>query len=154
LNRLLFRICIVIISLVILLLLAAPLMLYQWGLSNVDGRPQRPTHMASTAEQARIWKQAGGAEPAVVEPINPYGFFVRFFVDSYRETASERAAYWIARSYLPEHRRGSTMLEWHGGVAALTIWITRNWSTEEILTVAAETVSADPKAPLKTPRQE
>ena len=53
---------------------------------------------------------------------------------------------------LPEHRLESGGTAWHVGVSALTIWLTRNWSTEEILTIASQTVSADPKAPLKTPK--
>lgn len=152
--RLLFRICVALLGLVILLILVAPLILYSWGLSNVDGRPQRPLRMVSSVEQTRIWKKAGGSEPAVVESMNPCGFFGRFLDDSHRAPAGEVAAYWIARSYLLEHRREPGMAAWHGSIAALTIWITRNWSTEEILTAASQTVSDDPRAPLKIPKRQ
>ncbi|XHS77795.1 hypothetical protein ACFJGW_19075 [Burkholderiaceae bacterium UC74_6] len=150
--RLLLRLFAIVTSLIFLLVLATPLLLYQWGLSNVEGRPLRPTHMADAAEQARIWKQAGGDGTAAVDAMNPYGFFVRFFADSGRTTPGETVAYWIARSYLPEHRREPGMAAWHVSVAALTIWLTRNWSTEEILTVASQAVSADRREPMKTPK--
>ena len=152
--RLLFRLFATVSGLAILLVLAAPLILYAWGLSTVDGRPQRPVQMASSVEQSRIWKQAGGSEPTVVKKMNPYGFFGRYLDDHYRAPSGEVAAYWIARAYLLEHRREPGMGAWHGGAAALTIWITRNWSTEEILTVAAQTVSADPRAPLTPPKKQ
>ncbi len=153
-TRLFIRVSASAVALVLLLALITPMLLYMWGLSNVDGRPQRPTHMATYEEQSRIWKQAGGDGRFVIQAMNPFGFFGRFLVDSYRAPAGEHAAYWIARSYLRERRRGQGMAAWHTEVAALTIWITRNWSVEEILTAASEAVSADPRAPLRIPRKQ
>lgn len=152
--RLFIRVCASVVSLVLLLALIAPILLYPWGLSNVDGRPQRPISMATAEEQSRIWMQAGGGTKVAVQAMNPFGFFGRYLGDSYVAPAGEVAAYWIARSYLLEHRGGEGMAAWHAGVAALTIWITRNWSAEEILTAASEAVSADPRAPLRVPRRQ
>lgn len=153
-SRLFIRVSASVVSLVLLLALIAPILLYLWGLSNVDGRPQRPNNMATSEEQSRIWKKAGGGGHVAVQAMNPFGFFGRFLGDSYVAPAGEVAAYWIARSYLLEHRRGEGMAAWHTGVAALTIWITRNWSAEEILTAASAAVSADPRAPLRVPRKQ
>jgi len=124
--RLLLRMFTVIVGLAVLLVSAAPLVLYQCGLSNVDGRPQRPSKMADAAEQARIWKQAGGHGTAVVGALNPYGFLAHFFSESSRAVPSETVAYRIARSYLPEHPREPGAAAWHMSVAAFTIWLTRN----------------------------
>lgn len=59
-SRLFIRVSAVVVSLGLLLALTVPVLLYLWGLSNVDGRPQRPISMAAADEQSRIWKQAGG----------------------------------------------------------------------------------------------
>jgi hypothetical protein len=153
-SRLFIRVGACLVGLVVLLALIGPPLLYLWGLSNVDGRPQRPISMATSEEQSRLWQQAGGSGRVAIQVMNPFGFFGRFLGDSYVAPAGEAAACWIARAYLLEHRRGQSMAAWHASVAALTIWITRNWSAEEILTAASEAVSADPRAPLRVPRKQ
>ena len=153
-KRVLFRMVGAIVCTMLLLILLVPLGLYQWGLSNVDGRPQRPSAKADASEMARIWKQAGGEGAVVIAPMNPYGALISVVAHDRRPPPGEVLAYWIARSYLLEHRRGAGTAGWHGSVAALTIWLTRHWSADELLTVASQTVSADPRAPLKVPSRQ
>ena len=152
--RLLRRALIALVCTSLVLILVAPLALYGYGLSGVDGRPERPVQMASQAEQQRIWNHARGVGPVVIKPMNPYGFVLDFFNGQMRPPAGEILPYWIARAYLPEHRLNEGNLSWHLSCAALTIWISRNWSAEEILTVASRTVPPDRRAPLVAPKKQ
>lgn len=47
------------------------------------------------------------------------------------------AAWQVASAHLLIHRRSTGMSWWHLSGAALTIWVTRNWSTEQILSQAS-----------------
>lgn len=152
--RLLRRALIALVGTFLALILVAPLALYMYGLSGVDGRPERPVQMASEAEQQRIWNQARGVGPVVIKQMNPYGYALDFFNGRVRPPAGEILPYWIARTYLLEHRLNSGTLSWHLSSAALTIWISRNWSAEEILTVASRTVPPDRRAPLVVPKKQ
>ncbi|MEJ1966761.1 MAG: hypothetical protein WDO56_36540 [Gammaproteobacteria bacterium] len=49
-----------------------------------------------------------------------------------------KAAWIIARDYNMSHLRRRETLWWHLSGAALTIWLTRNWTSDEILRVASE----------------
>ena len=46
-------------------------------------------------------------------------------------------AWSVARSYNATHLDDRRMLWWHASGAALTIWLTRNWTQEQILAAAA-----------------
>jgi hypothetical protein len=50
------------------------------------------------------------------------------------------AAWIVARSYNYSHLQHNQALWWHLSGAALTIWITRNWTSDQILSRAAELV--------------
>lgn len=121
----------------VLLVVSSPLWLYALGLSFIEGRPERPTAMASAEDQARVWQLAGGQGAPVVESTNPY----RLVLDLWRETDTrpgERVAMWVSGDYVIGHQKGKNgMAGWHLSNAALTIWLTRNWSTEDLLTTAS-----------------
>ncbi|WP_141832678.1 hypothetical protein [Herbaspirillum sp. SJZ107] len=136
--RLVRRFIVVTACAMLALLLALPLVLYWKGLSDIDGRPPKPQQLASLEQQALVWRRAGGQGKRNIEPMNPYSYIVRIFSDSAcLASPEERLAWSFASTYLREHRRQAGMSAWHLSGAALTIWLTRNWTTEEILSAAA-----------------
>jgi hypothetical protein len=135
-----FRLLLALVLALVLLIAASPLLLYALGLSGVEGRPERPTVMASAEEQARVWKLARGEGTPVVQTLNPYGVVLDLWSDSPPSPPAEHLAYWVASSHLAEHRpplRGTG--SWHLQCAALSIWLTRHWTAEELLTAAYRT---------------
>jgi hypothetical protein len=136
--RQLFRYSAILIATSAMLMLASPLALYWLGLSGVEGLPSKPPKLASKDQQAQVWRQARGDGIPAVEVMNPYAVLFRLFAASPRRTPpSELVTWWVASGYLSEHRRHKGMGWWHLSGTALTIWLSRNWSTEEILSAAA-----------------
>lgn len=100
-----------------------PGLLYLLGLALAGGRP-KPAECSS--------------EPrAGYHAMNPWRFTAQFFDKDVMKKVPEveREAFWIARRHLwRQPQRG--MLRWHLSSTALTIWITRHWSTAQIADTA------------------
>jgi len=119
------------------LLLASPYILYRVGLHGVEGRPQKPGQLATEQQQASVWKAARGEGAPQIGTMNPYSMAAGFLIEpGARTPAGERIAWQVASDYLLTHRRRQGTLWWHLSGAALMIWLTRNWSDEEILSAA------------------
>jgi hypothetical protein len=109
-----------------------PGLLYLLGLALVEGWPKpadrAPSGIAACSSDPRTGRQ----------PMNPWSFTAQFFgQDAMKKKVPdvEREAYWVARRHLsrqPQHG----MLRWHLSSTALTIWITRHWSTAQIADTA------------------
>jgi hypothetical protein len=123
----------------VLLALAAftPWILYEVALSLVSGRPQAPKLEPSATEVAEVWKEFKGTGVPKVEPLNPISYF-KGFSEPERTHASSRLAWSVARVHNAERMRVKGNLWWHLSVAAVTIWLTRNWSIEQLVAKAAE----------------
>ncbi len=151
--RVLLRITGGVALLLIVLLLAAPALLYRRGLNAIDGRPARPQVAASEQERDRIWRQAGGSGARTIDPTNPYRLTLDLLSGHGKPPAGEAIAFWISRAYAVKHCDRARVPH-HLCTAALTIWLTRHWTTDDLLTLGAQTVSADPRAPLVTPARQ
>ena len=109
-----------------------PGLLYLLGLALAGGRP-------TPADRAPSGVAACSSEPrAGYQPMNPWRFAAQFFdkdVMKKKVPEVEREAFWIARRHLwRQPQRG--MPRWHLSSTALTIWITRHWSTAQIAVTA------------------
>lgn len=122
------------------LLLIFPLILYWMGLNAVDGRPEKPRQLATIEEQSIIWKHARGTCTPHVSADDPYSYLASIlFAQSKKHTPPDQlVTWWVARDYLSTHKRYKGMGWWHLSGAALTIWLSRNWTTEEILSGVAQ----------------
>lgn len=117
--------------------LASPLVLYGLGLSGVDGRPPKPLQRASMAQQELAWKRARGGGVPRIDPMNPYSLAIGLLAaPEARTPPGQLVAWWVASGYLREHQRHKGMGWWHLSGAALAIWVSRNWTSEEILSAA------------------
>lgn len=141
-----FRRFIVIASCVMFaLLLTIPLALYGLGLNGVDGRPQKPERLAPLAQQNVVWQQLHGSGRPHVSQDDPYSYVGSLlFLQPEQTSSSRRVCWWVAREYLQTHRRHKGMGSWHLSGAALSIWLSRNWTSEEILSRAAQLQRSNP----------
>lgn len=117
----------------ITLLLLLPGIVYLVALDRVDGRPT-PANPSGYGEEAINASWVGCYEhlPLRVEATNPWNYVGRFiYGDPLRTTPGERAAWRVAATHNSNHPLESGFW-WHPSGAALTIWITRNWSAEQI----------------------
>lgn len=119
--------------------LLAPGAFYVVGLQGVVGRPSRPPVVVSAEAQRWVWQQVRGAGRPHVEPMNPYTLALSISgVSGTRSSPGELVVWTVAADYLSQHRAFRGMGWWHLSGAALSIWISRAWSTEEILSAAAD----------------
>lgn len=128
----------VLLGLVVGFIALSPMLLYWYGLSMVDGRPMKPTARATMEEKQRVWYEYARETGAPTVPqMNPYGYAYQFVDESYRYDKGGLLARGVATEYLSEHRKTQGMAGWHLSGAALTIWVSRNWTEDEIINAAA-----------------
>lgn len=121
---------------------AAPWGLYELGLLNIDGRPSAPAVSQLTSEDdALLRREFRVHSPISVTRLSPWSYFASLVVSDSKEHKEESgvdAAWLIARQYNASHLKDRRTIWWHLSGAALTIWITRNWSPIQVLSRAAE----------------
>ena len=71
------------------------------------------------------------------EASHPYSFAMTLLVKKDPGVQPEQLIVWrLAAGYLISHQRHKGMGWWHLSGAALTIWLSRHWTQEEILSAA------------------
>ena len=118
---------------VVALLAALPGIVYAIGLAKVHGRPTPadPT-LYSQAAIAAAWQQCRETQPVKVKASNPWRVARRFLLGApLSADPGERSAWRIASTHNASNPVGNN-LWWHTSGVALTIWVTRHWSAEEI----------------------
>jgi hypothetical protein len=78
-----------------------------------------------------------GKGAPVIPKLNPYTYLV-VTGELGAEKPGVLVAWHVASGHVLEHRRYKGMLWWHLAGASLTIWLTRNWSAEQLLSKVAE----------------
>lgn len=111
---------------------AAPWVLYWKGLNEIEGRPTAATHRATTEQIDGLFKKLRLTQPAQIRPMSPYSYLLQGGTSE----PSARVAWVVARSYNGKHL--SDRRYWHLSGAALTVWLTRNWTPTELIAAAAE----------------
>ena len=132
------------VALSLALCLLAPWLAYEAALARLPALPERPRSLATPPQQDEAWRQAGGEGPLVVEPMNPYGFVVALITRD-RVRPGEELADWVARDHLVAQRAEGGMLGWQVSNAALTVWLTRHWSAQELAS-AAYAIASRPRS--------
>lgn len=119
-----------------------PWIAYAIGLANLDGRPTSPAAGRLSVEQAESLhislRKAGVLD---VPQLSPWQYAIDFVKGpELLESGGVAAARLVARHYAGSHvktRRASALSL---SATALTIWLTRNWTSDEILAAAYEIV--------------
>jgi hypothetical protein len=125
----------------------APLGLYTWGLSNVSGRPSPPAPCHPTlADRALLEHSLRMSQPFTVKPLSPWAYIHFILEDDARNPAAGgiEATWLVAQYYNTQHLKDRRGIAWHLSGAALTIWITRHWSADEVLCGAVEVTRHSP----------
>ncbi len=117
---------------IIIFIVALPGALYIVGIIMVDGKPIPPDKLASPEEQIQIFQhiEKNGTQPKITR-LNPWSYSL--MVASLEIPHGVRPASLVARSYNQNHIKNHRMLYWHLSSASMTIWVSRNWTSEEIL---------------------
>ena len=118
----------------------APWVLYRVGLSNLSGRPSKPKiEKLDEAKSQKIWKLLNENGPVEFESLTPWHYAFQFIgLQKEKMSPGERTAYFVARAYASNNLKNRKMIYWHLSSTSLTIWLTRNWSGDQILSKAFE----------------
>jgi hypothetical protein len=112
--------------------IAAPWLIYWFGLSEIEGYPTPATHTVTAEQIDSLFKRLRISQPVQIDPISPYSYVLQ----GVHQSASARIAWVIARSHNANHL--SDHRYWHLSGAALTIWLTRNWTPTELIARGVE----------------
>lgn len=120
--------------------LLLPWMFYGIGLGNIQGRPVLPTQGKLADDEAiRIWRELKEKDPIRVVKLNPYHYALLLIgIGSPEQAPGERIAWYVARDHNATNLKDRRNLYRHLSGAALTVWLTRNWSAQQLLIKAKE----------------
>ena len=146
-----------IISIGVAIILVAALLpwgIYLTALANIVDRPALPEVTAlSEQEEEAIWFGSGEKGPMEIEVLSPWYYVLKLSRGGVVEPApGERIASFIARDHNSRNLKDKRMLYWHVSGAALTVWLTRNWTSEQILAKAYELHGAEQSTPKPVPQ--
>jgi hypothetical protein len=137
-RTILRKIIVALVCSVVLLAVGLPLSLYWMGLGNIEGRPQPIASTDIAADTALLQQKFRSPSPFVVQVLNPWTFLGSLRAPAVIERDVGASAVWVVvRSYNSTHLRKRKMTWWHLSGAALTIWVTRHWTPDQIVASAA-----------------
>lgn len=127
------------IGVVILILggLLAPWGLYAVGLANVVGRPSLPANVHISEDDAQaLWAEFGEGGQIKVQKLSPWSYIMMMIrKDPLKyKPPGLNLAWQVARSHNQQNLKNQRMLFWHLSGMSLTVWLTRNWTTKDIVT--------------------
>jgi hypothetical protein len=131
----------------------APPSLYALGLGNVIGRPSQPASCHPTpTDRALLEHTLRMSQPFTVKPLSPWGYLNFILEDDARNPAAGgiEATSFVAQHYNTQHLKSRRAIAWHLSGAALTIWITRHWSADEVVCAAVDVLQRSPAPRLKS----
>jgi hypothetical protein len=134
----------------LVIVISLPIGLYEIGLMNIDGRPAPPIQTSNAASDGAFLQQAfRKPEPLAIRVLNPWSYAAGFLTNDDPGSDDGSIAAWvIARDYNESHLRNRRMTFWHLSGAALTIWVSRHWTAEQIVSAAAAITRARPNPKL------
>jgi hypothetical protein len=119
------------------LICTLPWGLYWLGLQGVDGKPPAPLTLITSDQQAALWRQAGCDGMPEMSRLDP----VSYLLSAGSQDAPPSAtlfAWRVASSYNRHHIAQQGVFWWQLSGSAMTIWLTRHWTIEQLLSKVAE----------------
>lgn len=150
--------------LVVVLLLAAlfvagvPVAAYLAGMDNMDDRPPPPERITYREYQAMVvWEERKELPPIALQAITPWHFYALIWCSRYNDDIEDfltcgdrypglRAAAYVAKRHLDDHLKQRGLIWRYMSRAALTIWISRNWTAEQLVRELVRLKSLPPSA--------
>jgi hypothetical protein len=125
--------------------IAGPWLLYVIGLAKIDGRP---SHAAVAPEDVEaLLRTLRISQPLTIDRVSPHSYVWAVVRRDERALGQGvRLAGPIANSHNADHLADRSMGAWHLSGAALTIWLIRHWTTDELIAKAIELEKAAAKA--------
>jgi hypothetical protein len=120
------------------MIILGPWALYWLALTKIDGRPAHAFSSTFTAEDSEsLWRKLREPPPIHVEPLSPYSYLWAWIHgDAHLLPHGTGLAWWVAKSHNAGHLKDH--LWWHPSGAALTIWLTRNRTVDELIAKGIE----------------
>lgn len=109
---------------------------YWFGLSRISHYPLPPSHALSTDNREWVWSLAKASGDPVIAPLTPYSYLYDLLVQQGNATEVTRVIWWVAHDHLSDQNTVQRMLWWHLSGTALTIWLSRNWTDQQITAAA------------------
>ncbi len=134
----------------VLLIVAGPWALYRMGLGSLPVLPQAPQTLSSPQLQRDVWQRWGGqGEPelVVLDPVS----YVMSAAGQNVPPPSTLFAWRVASAHTQAHLQGGGKLGWNLATSALTIWVTRHWTLEQLLSEVSRLDAANPAEPRSAP---
>ena len=127
-----------VLAIVCLAMLAAtPWALYYCGLRELGGTPDLAAAPIDRIQQQALWAAAGCVGEPVLEVLDPFSYLLAAAtLDA--PPPSSIFAWRVASAYQHGQLQHSGMLWRQLSSTALTIWITRHWTMEQILSKVAQ----------------
>jgi hypothetical protein len=120
----------------LVVMILGPWALYWFALTRVVGRPAHALQATFAAEEAEaLGRKLGEPLPIKVEPLSPYSY-PWAILTGHRLPRGSNLAEMVAMSHNVKNFQGHGW--WHFSAAALTIWLTRNWTTDELIAKGIE----------------
>ena len=122
------------------LVVASPWIAFQIGLANVDGRPLHSAiRTLSPAQLEFLHVAMRKAGVFKVPELTPLGYVMDSVQDPEKlESGGVKAAWIVARHHAASHMKRSDAISRRLSETALMIWLTQNWSADQILARAYE----------------
>jgi hypothetical protein len=120
----------------LIMIILGPWTLYFFSLAKIDGRPSYASNSAYTAQDAEaLWRKLRQPLPMQVEPLSPYSYLWALLHGD-EPPRGTGLAWLVASSHNTGHLKDLDW--WHPSGTALTIWLTRNWTTDELIAKGIE----------------
>jgi len=130
------RIAIAVVWTSLTIVILGPWALYWLALSQIDGRPSHASNSVFTAEEAQpLSRKLREAFPMHVERQTPYSYV---WAGAHGRTLPGTQLAWLVAKSYNMHRLQHRSGWWHPSGAALIIWLTRNWTVDELIAKGIE----------------
>jgi hypothetical protein len=139
---------VILITLLLFLAVLSPMVFYWWGLSNLDSQPVPSTRQITEGQRQTIWDKLKEVGSPNVKPISPYGYILYFQCEvsnglNSQKCASKYPGIKISALSIRNQVRAKigdypSNLKWQFTWLAYTIWVTKNWNTEQIISTYYE----------------
>ena len=129
-----FKVPLIIIILVTAFFVMAPWGLYELGLLNISGRPVAPANTVFDPKLAEsIWYKSGERGTIRIDSLTPYNYFLSM-IETGRLKGGYHIAWLVACDFNANNLKNKRMIWWHLSGIAMTIWLSQNWTTDQLLT--------------------
>ncbi len=141
----------ILIALLLLLVITSSMILYWWGLSNLNKNPIPSTLQITEDQKEVLWVKLNEIGKPLVKPISPYGYLMYFQCEvakglNRKICASKYPGVKIAAQSIRNQVRSKlgdrpSNLKWQSTWLAYTIWVMKNWNTDQIITTYYEAIN-------------